>query len=120
MRSTPRNWRRGWRRGGGPAPPLFRVGARREAGGWTVAADDQDGAVAGTGRREGAEADVVLVNTCGFIQAAKQESIDELLAAADSGAKVAAGGCMAERYGTELAEELPEAQVLSFDDCTEI
>jgi len=62
----------------------------------------------------------VLVNTCGFIQAAKQESIDELLGAAESGAKVAAVGCLAERYGAELAGELPEAQVLSFDDYGEI
>ena len=63
---------------------------------------------------------MVLVNTCGFIQAAKQESIDELLAAASSGARVAAVGCLAERYGSELAGELPEAQVLSFDDYGEI
>ncbi|HXL91590.1 MAG TPA: 30S ribosomal protein S12 methylthiotransferase RimO [Streptosporangiaceae bacterium] len=69
---------------------------------------------------EGEEASVVLVNTCGFIQAAKQESIDELLSATDSGAKVVAVGCMAERYGTELADELPETQVLSFDDYNEI
>ena len=45
---------------------------------------------------------MVLVNTCGFIQAAKQESIDELLSAAESGVKVAAVGCLAERYGAEL------------------
>jgi ribosomal protein S12 methylthiotransferase RimO len=83
------------------------LAARLATGGWTL-------------RGEGEDADVVLVNTCGFIQAAKQESIDELLAAADSGAKVAAVGCLAERYGTELAEELPEAQVLSFDDYTDI
>jgi ribosomal protein S12 methylthiotransferase RimO len=83
------------------------LAARLAAGGWTVAG-------------EGEEAAVVLVNTCGFIQAAKQESIDELLAAADSGAKVAAVGCLAERYGTELADELPEAQVLSFDDYSDI
>jgi ribosomal protein S12 methylthiotransferase len=83
------------------------LAARLAAGGWTL-------------RGEGEDADVVLVNTCGFIQAAKQESIDELLAAADSGAKVAAVGCLAERYGTELAGELPEAQVLSFDDYTDI
>src|SRR5215470_3669853 len=83
------------------------LAARLAAGGWTL-------------RGEGQDADVVLVNTCGFIQAAKQESIDELLAAADSGAKVAAVGCLAERYGTELAGELPEAQVLSFDDYAEI
>ncbi len=63
---------------------------------------------------------MVLVNTCGFIQAAKQESIDELLSAADSGAKVAAVGCLAERYGSDLAGELPEAQVLSFDDYGDI
>ena len=83
------------------------LAARLAAGGWTL-------------RSEGEDADVVLVNTCGFIQAAKQESIDELLTAADSGAKVAAVGCLAERYGTELAGELPEAQVLSFDDYADI
>jgi ribosomal protein S12 methylthiotransferase len=83
------------------------LAARLAAGGWTL-------------RGEGEDADVVLVNTCGFIQAAKQESIDELLAAADSGAKVAAVGCLAERYGAELASELPEAQVLSFDDYADI
>ncbi len=83
------------------------LAARLAAGGWTL-------------RGEGEDAAVVLVNTCGFIQAAKQESIDELLAAADSGAKVAAVGCLAERYGTELASELPEAQVLSFDDYADI
>jgi ribosomal protein S12 methylthiotransferase len=83
------------------------LAARLAAGGWTL-------------RGEGEDADVVLVNTCGFIQAAKQESIDELLAAADSGAKVAAVGCLAERYGAELAGELPEAQVLSFDDYADI
>jgi ribosomal protein S12 methylthiotransferase len=66
------------------------------------------------------EASVVLVNTCGFIQAAKQESIAELLSAADSGAKVAAVGCLAERYGSDLADELPEAQILSFDDYPDI
>ncbi len=78
------------------------LAARLEAGGWELT--------------DGDEADVVLVNTCGFIQAAKQESIDELLTAADSGAAVVAAGCMAERYGSGLAEALPEAQVLSFDD----
>jgi ribosomal protein S12 methylthiotransferase len=82
------------------------LAARLTAAGWELTSDD--------------DASVVLVNTCGFIQAAKQESIDELLAAADSGARVAAVGCLAERYGAELAGELPEAQVLSFDDYTEI
>jgi ribosomal protein S12 methylthiotransferase RimO len=61
-----------------------------------------------------------MINTCGFIQAAKQESIDELLIASESGAKVVAVGCLAERYGAELAGELPEAQVLSFDDYGDI
>jgi ribosomal protein S12 methylthiotransferase len=66
------------------------------------------------------DASVVLVNTCAFIQAAKQESIAEVLSAAESGAKVAAVGCLAERYGADLAGELPEAQVLSFDDYPDI
>jgi ribosomal protein S12 methylthiotransferase RimO len=83
------------------------LAARLAAGGWTL-------------RDEGDDADVVLVNTCGFIQAAKQESIDVLLAAADSKTKVAAVGCLAERYGAELASELPEAQVLGFDDYADI
>jgi ribosomal protein S12 methylthiotransferase RimO len=82
------------------------LAARLAASGWEL---NPDG-----------EASVVLVNTCGFIQAAKQESIDELLAAAGSGAKVAAVGCLAERYGAELADELPEAQILSFDDYGDI
>jgi ribosomal protein S12 methylthiotransferase len=84
------------------------LAARLEAGGWELA-DGQD-----------REPDIVLVNTCGFIQAAKQESIDELLTAAESGAAVVAAGCLAERYGSGLAEALPEAQVLSFDDYAEI
>ncbi|HEX4255379.1 MAG TPA: 30S ribosomal protein S12 methylthiotransferase RimO [Streptosporangiaceae bacterium] len=79
------------------------LAARLAAGGWELAA-------------EGEDASVVMVNTCGFIQAAKQESIDELLGAAESGAKVAAVGCLAERYGNELADALPEAEILSFDD----
>jgi tRNA A37 methylthiotransferase MiaB len=63
-------------------------------------------------------ADVTLVNTCGFIDAAKKDSIDAILAAADANAagKVVAVGCLAERYGAELADSLPEAAVLSFDD----
>jgi len=58
----------------------------------------------------------VLVNTCGFVEAAKKDSVDTLLAAADTGRKVVAVGCLAERYGEELAESLPEADaVLGFD-----
>ncbi|TCP41120.1 SSU ribosomal protein S12P methylthiotransferase [Tamaricihabitans halophyticus] len=61
-------------------------------------------------------ADVVVVNTCGFVESAKKDSVDTLLGAADSGAKVVAVGCLAERYGAELAESLPEADaVLGFD-----
>ncbi len=60
--------------------------------------------------------DVVVVNTCGFVASAKKDSIDTLLAAADTGVKVVAVGCLAERYGEQLAEQLPEAHaVLGFD-----
>jgi ribosomal protein S12 methylthiotransferase RimO len=83
------------------------LAGRLEQAGWTVA----EGA---------AEADVVLVNTCGFIQAAKQDSIDELLGAAGGGVPVVAAGCLAERYGSGLADALPEAQILSFDDYGDI
>jgi ribosomal protein S12 methylthiotransferase len=84
------------------------LAARLDAGGWQVSTDAEG-------------ADVVVVNTCGFVEKAKQDSIETLLAAADTGAKVVAAGCMAERYGKELAESLPEAQaVLGFDDYTDI
>jgi ribosomal protein S12 methylthiotransferase len=72
------------------------------------------------------EADAVMVNTCGFIEAAKKDSIDTLLAASDlkKAAKakaIVAVGCLAERYGRELAESLPEADaVLGFDDYAEV
>jgi ribosomal protein S12 methylthiotransferase RimO len=66
------------------------------------------------------DADAVLVNTCGFIESAKKDSVDAILAATDSGAEVIAVGCMAERYGAELAGALPEATVLGFDDYAEI
>ncbi|MCK9898563.1 ribosomal protein S12 methylthiotransferase RimO [Parafrankia colletiae] len=80
---------------------------------------------------DAADADAVLVNTCGFVEAAKKDSIDALLAAdslrepdgaAEPGGPaggpraVVAVGCMAERYGRDLAESLPEADaVLGFD-----
>jgi ribosomal protein S12 methylthiotransferase RimO len=85
------------------------LAARLDAAGWTVT---------GPGETDGA--DVVMVNTCGFIQAAKEESIDQLLGAASSGTPVVAAGCLAERYGASLAESLPEAQVISFDDYGDI
>jgi len=56
-------------------------------------------------------ADVVVVNTCAFIEEARQESIDTILALADEramGARLVVTGCLAERHGAELAEALPE------------
>ncbi|MTE21302.1 30S ribosomal protein S12 methylthiotransferase RimO [Streptomyces sp. TRM43335] len=81
--------------------------------------------------QEAADADVAVVNTCGFVEAAKKDSVDALLEANDLKAEalrgngrtqaVVAVGCMAERYGKELAEALPEADgVLGFDDYTDI
>ena len=85
------------------------LAARLAAGGFELADDPES-------------ADAVVVNTCGFVDAAKKDSIDTLLAHADlkgraTGPKaVVAVGCLAERYGRELAAELPEADaVLGFD-----
>ncbi len=61
------------------------------------------------------EADLVVVNTCAFIEAARQESIDTVLALSDrrrDGARIVVTGCMAERYGDELAEALPEVDAV--------
>ena len=60
------------------------------------------------GRAE--DADVVLVNTCSFIEAARRESVDAILEEVDSkdGRRVVVTGCLVERYGRELAGELPE------------
>jgi ribosomal protein S12 methylthiotransferase len=60
-------------------------------------------------------ADLVVVNTCAFIEEARQESIDVVLAIADrkqDHAELIVTGCMAERYGTQLAEALPEADAV--------
>ncbi len=85
------------------------MAGRLAGAGWELVSDAED-------------ADVAVVNTCGFITAAKKDSIDTVLEAADlkdssaRTAKVVAIGCMAERYGSELAEQLPEADaVLGFD-----
>ncbi len=84
------------------------LAGRLEAGGWTLVED-------------AADADVAVVNTCGFVEQAKKDSIDTLLEASDlKGAgrtqAVVAVGCLAERYGAQLAAELPEADaVLGFD-----
>ena len=62
------------------------------------------------------EADLVVVNTCAFIDAARQESVDTVLSLADAkrdGARLVVTGCMAERYGDELAEALPEADLVA-------
>jgi ribosomal protein S12 methylthiotransferase len=61
-------------------------------------------------------ADLVVVNTCAFIEAARQESIDTVLALSEdrkAGARLVVTGCMAERYGDELAEALPEVDLVA-------
>ncbi len=84
------------------------LAGRLQSEGWTLVSD-------------AAQADVAVVNTCGFVEQAKKDSIDALLEAGDlkeSGRTqaVVAVGCLAERYGTGLAEQLPEADaVLGFD-----
>ncbi|PZT68409.1 30S ribosomal protein S12 methylthiotransferase RimO [Streptomyces sp. SW4] len=89
------------------------LAGRLEADGWELVEDAED-------------ADVAVVNTCGFVEAAKKDSVDALLEANDLKGHgrtqaVVAVGCMAERYGKELAEALPEADgVLGFDDYADI
>jgi ribosomal protein S12 methylthiotransferase len=61
-------------------------------------------------------ADLVVVNTCAFIESARQESIDTILELAGSrapGARLAVTGCLAERYGDELSAALPEVDVVA-------
>ena len=63
-----------------------------------------------------ADADLVVVNTCAFVEEARQESIDTVLALGDArkpGARLVVTGCMAERYGDELAEALPEVDAVA-------
>ena len=64
------------------------------------------------------EADIVVVNTCAFIDEARQESVDTILSLSDQrreGAKLVVTGCMAERHGDEIAASLPEVdQVAPF------
>ena len=89
------------------------LAGRLEADGFSLVEDPSD-------------AETVVVNTCGFVEQAKKDSIDTLLAAADlkgtSGTQaVVAVGCLAERYGDQLATSLPEADaVLGFDDYPDI
>ncbi|MGH9280117.1 MAG: MiaB/RimO family radical SAM methylthiotransferase [Acidimicrobiales bacterium] len=62
-------------------------------------------------------ADLVLVNTCAFIEPARQESVDTILALSDArspGARLVVTGCLAERHGAELAVAMPEVEVAGF------
>lgn len=89
------------------------LAGRLAAEGWTLVADAD-------------AAEVAVVNTCGFIESAKKDSVDALLEANSLKGHgvtkaVVAVGCMAERYGKELAEALPEADaILGFDDYKDI
>ena len=90
------------------------LAARLESQGWTLVKDPE-------------HAEAVMVNTCGFVDIAKADSINTIIEAADlkeSGGvtkAVVAVGCLAQRYGSELASDLPEADaVLSFDDYPKI
>ena len=89
------------------------LAGRLAADGWTLVDDVES-------------AEVALVNTCGFIESAKKDSIDALLEANSlkghgQTRAVVAVGCMAERYGNELAEALPDTDaILSFDDYQDI
>ncbi|MCB0960922.1 MAG: 30S ribosomal protein S12 methylthiotransferase RimO, partial [Acidimicrobiales bacterium] len=61
-------------------------------------------------------ADLLVVNTCAFIGEARQESIDAILGLAEhkgEGARLVVTGCMAERYGDELAEAIPEIDLVA-------
>jgi len=89
------------------------LAGRLAADGWTLVNDVES-------------AEVALVNTCGFIESAKKDSIDALLEANSlkghgQTRAVVAVGCMAERYGNELAEAFPDTDaILSFDDYQDI
>jgi ribosomal protein S12 methylthiotransferase len=63
------------------------------------------------------DAEYLIVNTCGFIQDAKEESIEHILEMAQikaqyAGKKLVVSGCLAQRYGKELLREMPEIDVL--------
>lgn len=89
------------------------LAGRLAADGWTLVDDVE-------------AAEVAVVNTCGFIESAKKDSVDALLEANSlkghgTTRAVVAVGCMAERYGKELAQALPEADaILGFDDYQDI
>lgn len=61
-------------------------------------------------------ADIIIINTCGFIESAKQESIQAILqasAARKKGAVLVVSGCLSERYEKELREEIPEIDIIT-------
>jgi ribosomal protein S12 methylthiotransferase len=65
---------------------------------------------------DAADADLVVVNTCAFVEEARQESIDTILALADvrrDGSRLVVTGCLAERSGPELAAALPEVDAVA-------
>ena len=69
-----------------------------------------------TATEDESQADVVVVNTCAFIEEARKESIDTILALSErrkKGARLVVTGCMAERYGDELRANLPEADQIA-------
>ena len=62
------------------------------------------------------DADLLVINTCAFVEEARQESIDTILAFSDRrapGAKLVVTGCLAERYRDELAQALPEVDLVA-------
>ena len=89
------------------------LAGRLAAAGWELVSDPN-------------KAEVAVINTCGFIESAKKDSVDALLEANSLKSNgvtkaVVAVGCMAERYGEELAKALPEADgILGFDDYKDI
>jgi ribosomal protein S12 methylthiotransferase len=84
-----------------------------------VDSDKLEGRLAGQGYRRAvdpSEADLVVVNTCAFIESARQESIDTVLELADrrrADARLVVTGCMAERYGSEITDALPEVDLVA-------
>lgn len=84
-----------------------------------VDSDKLEGYLAAQGyspAHDAAAADLVVVNTCAFIDAARQESIETVLSLADrrrADARLVVTGCMAERYGDELRHALPEVDLVA-------
>ncbi len=62
------------------------------------------------------QADVCLVNTCAFIEAAKEESLEEIFSLVKQGKKVFVIGCLAQRYGKEIFEQIPEVSAVVSPD----